>query len=41
VDRGVALAEVEGGFEGFEQAGVVGFGESEAVLENGDLRFEI
>ena len=36
----MAFAEVEGGFEGLEEAGVVGFGEGESVLENLDLGFE-
>lgn len=41
MDSGVALAEVEGRFEGFEEAGAVGFGEGDAVLKNLDLKFEI
>lgn len=36
LNAGVAFAEVEGGFEGLEEAGVVGFGESEAVLKDLD-----
>ena len=33
----MAFAEFEGGFEGFEEAGVVTFGGFEAVLDDGDL----
>ena len=36
VDRGVAFSEVEGGFEGFEEAGFVGGGNFQAVLDDLD-----
>ena len=37
----MAFAEVEGGFEGFEEAGLVGRGDFDAVLDDLDFRFQV